>query len=133
MNYFYAESLETETVHLYQLEGKIEVGDYVVVGNYDNVPVTAKVTELVSKYDALSNNRYVSDIIQVVDLKAWQSKREKEIENKILLTKMQDKVSEIKMLETLEKYAGKDSEMLELLKAFKGEAIEVKENDDSVQ
>ena len=46
-------------------------------------------------------------------------KLKKEIENKVLFDKMQNKINEIKILEQLEKFAVKDKDMAELLAQYK--------------
>ena len=51
----------------------------------------------------------------------YKAKREKELDNHILLERMQSKINEIKLLNNLEKFAGQDAEMMELLKEFKNE------------
>lgn len=121
MNYFYAQEINESFERLYQSEHKIAKNDYVVVEGYNEAPVTAQVTEILSKHQALTRNRQPEPIIDVIDFKAWQDQRNKDLERSILLGKMEDKSKEIALLEKMEKFAGRDPEMAELLKAFKGE------------
>lgn len=65
------------------------------------------------------------EIIDKVNIKFWEQKTKKEIENKIIFDKMQAKISEIKMLEQLEKFALKDNEMAELLEQYRSENGEI--------
>lgn len=123
MNYFYVSEIETQETHLCESTIALKKGDYVVVANYGDEPVTAVVEKIVSRYKALTSNECVEVIIDVVNVKAWQAQREKALENRVLLDKMQSKISEIKMVEQLEKYAGRDPEMLELLNEYKGNPI----------
>lgn len=121
MIYFYARELEGGYNELYESNTKVKEGDFVVIPNYEDKPVTAEVLKLVSRYQALSSREQPQEIISVVDMKTWNAKREKELENNILLGKMEDKIKEITMLEKLEKFAGKDQEMLTMLQQFKGQ------------
>lgn len=121
MFYFIARELEGGYNELYESNTKVKEGDFVVIPNYEDKPVTAEVVKLVSKFKALSSRELPQEIISVVDMKTWNTKREKELENNILLGKMEDKIKEISMLEKLEKFAGKDPEMLAMLQQFKGQ------------
>lgn len=130
MNYFIVREINEGYERLYESDRKVAKGDYVVIANYDDVPVTAEVLELVSKYQALTSSRKPEPIIDSVNIKEWKANREKQLDNAILLDKMQEKVQEIKTLEVLEKYAGKDPAMLELLNQYKGQSS-IDDNEDN--
>ncbi len=57
-----------------------------------------------------------------MNVKSWLKQREEEVAKSVQLTKMKNIISEIKMVETLEKYAGRDPEMLSLLNEYKANA-----------
>ncbi|MDE8290202.1 hypothetical protein P1O00_07560 [Erysipelothrix rhusiopathiae] len=124
MNYFIAKEIETGYEGLYEYSGKINKKDYVVIPNCSDEPVTAIVVKTVSRYNALTSNETPQAIIDTIDVKGWQLRREKELDNVILLEKMQGKISQIKLLEQLEKYASRDTEMAEFLNEFKKETTE---------
>lgn len=54
-------------------------------------------------------------------MKSFNAKREKELNDIILLDKMETEIKRIQMYEKLEKYAGKDPKMLELFNIMKGQ------------
>lgn len=123
MQYFYVSEIESGYERLFEYKGtnKLNVDDVVVIPNFQDLPVTAVITKVVGRYQALTAKSEYEEIIDIVNIKEWNKKRLKEIDNKVMLTKMQEKIGEIKMLEQLEKYAGKDPEMLELLNEYKGQ------------
>lgn len=120
MNYFVAKDLNNAVESLYFTNRPINKGDYVVIPNYNDEPVTAKVTDLVSRLKALKMNREPEEIISVIDLKSFNAKREKELDDIILLDKMEKEIKRIQLMEKLEKYAGKDPKMLELFNSLNG-------------
>ncbi|QIK57026.1 hypothetical protein G7059_03750 [Erysipelothrix sp. HDW6A] len=134
MQYFYVKEIENDYEHLFEYKGneKIKVDDVVVIPNFQDLPVTAFVTKIVGKYQAHTSKYEREEIIDIVNIKEWNAKRLKEIDNKVMLEKMQSKISEIKMLEQLEKYAGKDPEMLELLNEYKGQGSIYTETEDDL-
>ncbi|MDQ0363258.1 hypothetical protein [Breznakia pachnodae] len=114
MNYFVSENI------LYKTELEVKVKDYVVVmSGYHDTPSIARVENMVNEYDALTKYDSADEVIDVVDMKTFNEKREKEVRRRILLDKMDDEMRTIKALETLEKYAGKSEAMTELHAKFK--------------
>lgn len=120
MFYCNAYDLDGEIGGLYETETEIKKGDFIVVPNHRDIPVICRVEELLSKYQALSAMYSPTEVICVVNMDDYKAKREKELENRILVDKMKEKMSEVQLLEKFEKYAGKDSHMQELLNQFKG-------------
>lgn len=120
MNYYITEELHSGYTSLCQGEQKVMVNDFVVVVDFNDKPVTAKVVKLLNRYDALTSSEKPADIICNVDMKAYNDKRTKELDDKILVDNMQAQISEIQMLEKLEKYAGKSPKIQEMLNAYKG-------------
>lgn len=120
MNYFVAENLSNGCKELYFAKNRVEKGGFVVIADYNDQPVTAKVVELVSRLKALKMNREPEEIICIVDMKSYNEKREKELDNIILVEKMEKEIKRIQLMEKLEKYAGKDPKMLELFNSLNG-------------
>ncbi len=120
MTFFIVELLSSGERGLYQANRKIVKGDFVVVANYDDEPVTAKVVEMVSRLKAIKMNREPEEIISYIDMKSFNAKREKELDDIILIDKMEAEIKRIQMTEKLEKYASKDPKMLELLNILNG-------------
>lgn len=121
MTFFIVELVSSGERGLYQANRKIVKGDFVVVANYDDEPVTAKVVEMVSRLKAIKMNREPEEIISYIDMKSFNAKREKELDDIILIDKMETEIKRIQMMEKLEKYAGKDPKMLELLNIMNGQ------------
>lgn len=122
MNYFVAKDLVNGVEDLFYTNRPIVKGDYVVIPNYNDEPITAVVTNIVSRFKALKMNREPEEIIAVVDMKSFNAKREKELDNVILVDKMEKEIKRIQLMEKLEKYAGKDPKMLELFNSLNGNA-----------
>lgn len=120
MTFFIVELVSSGERGLYQANRKIVKGDFVVVANYDDEPVTAKVVEMVSRLKAIKMNRDPEEIISYIDMKSFNAKREKELDDIILIDKMEAEIKRIQMTEKLEKYASKDPKMLELLNILNG-------------
>ena len=130
MKYFIATNFDEGIEGIYQCEREIKKNDYVVIPDYDDKPITAKVIKLLSRYEALTSINKPIEIIDIVRMAEYKAKREKELDNHILLERMQSKINEIKLLNNLEKFAGQDAEMMELLKEFKNEPkTSVNDND----
>ncbi|MDQ0362530.1 hypothetical protein [Breznakia pachnodae] len=104
---------------IYSSTKKIKKNDYVVIPNYDEEPITAQVTSLISEIDAITKYRYITDVIDVVDMKAYTDKRTAQYKKQVLNDKMQELITQQKNLDTLEKYAGKNPEMARLLEELK--------------
>lgn len=119
-NYVVAREIETDQERLYITDKVLKKDDIIVVPNYEDLPVTAIVIEKISHYQAIRSKQEPETIIDTVNVIGWLAEREKLVDREVLLDKMQKQISEIKMLETLEKYAGKDPSMLELLNEYKG-------------
>lgn len=98
---------------------KVKKDDYVVIPNYDDEPTTAKVATLISELEAITKYRYITEIIDVVDMKTYTDKRTAQYKKQVLDDKMQDLITQQKNLDLLEKYAGKNPEMARLLEEFK--------------
>ncbi len=130
MNYFYATDLEENFNRLYQTEKPVVKDDYIVVEDFNGTPIIAQIDEMVSYTHALTQQREPQDIIDTVDFGAWKLKRRKEVEKTVLMRKMQDKVSEITLIEKLQKHAGKDTEMADMLKEYLGQSTEETEPTD---
>lgn len=120
MRYFIVE-FENGSRDLFYANRTVEKGDFVVVPNYNDDPVTAKVVELISRVKALKMNSEPEPIICWVDMKEFNAKREKELDDLILIEKMEKEIKRIQLIEKLEKYAGKDPKMNELYNALKGQ------------
>lgn len=120
MKYFMVKEIEYEESgeRLFQYEGDIKKDDVVVIPNYEDNPVTATVVRLVDSFMALTSHTRVQSIIAKVDMKAYKEKRDNEIKRALVLNKMQDKMSEVQLVEKLKKYAEKDDEMRELFKEY---------------
>ena len=114
MNYFISEGI------LFKTEVEVKVKDYVVViDSHTNEPHCVCIEKIINEYDALTKHDYANEVIDIVDMKAFNKRREKEIRRRILLDKMDDEMRNIKALEMLEKYAGKSETMAELHAEFK--------------
>lgn len=118
MNYIIAKEVETGVERIYQTELPVEKKAYVIVENYDGDPVTAEIVKVLKRYDALTAQSEIHAVIAHIDVKAWIAKRNKEMDNQILFGKMQSKIENIKLRKQLEKFAGEDSEMRELLEEY---------------
>lgn len=104
---------------VYASTSKVKKDDYVVIPNYDDEPVTAKVITLISELEAITKYRYISETIDIVDMKAYTDKRTAQYKKQVLDDKMQDLITQQKNLDMLETYAGKNPEMDRLLEEFK--------------
>ena len=121
MKYFIARNVENGEQSLYQSDNaRIEKDCYVVVSDYDDVPVTAKVVEIISRHKALTSNFKPIDIIGYVDMSSWLANREKELDSIILIDKMEQEIKRVQLMDKLEKYAGKDPAILELWSQLNG-------------
>lgn len=72
MNYFVAVEVENGYENVYECNTKIEKGDFVVVANYEDLPVTAKVVKLLSRRQVLTSKTTPMEIISGIDMKTWQ-------------------------------------------------------------
>lgn len=126
MNYFIVENYDCGLEQLFKSEKRIAKGDYVVVPNYNDEPMVGKVTTMVSRLKALKMNTEPESIITLIDMRAFNAGREKELNDVILVSKMEKQIKYIQNMEKLEKYAGKDPKMLELFNELSG----VKQNDE---
>ncbi|WP_159649779.1 hypothetical protein [Erysipelothrix aquatica] len=120
MKHYIVREIESGREVLCVSEKSLKKDDYIVIASYEDLPVTAVVVETISHYKAIRLNQEPEIIIDTVNVKSWLEQREEEVAKSVLLSKMQNKISEIKMVETLEKYAGRDPEMLSLLNEYKG-------------
>lgn len=121
MNYFVAVEVENGYENVYECNTKIEKGVFVVVANYEDLPVTAKVVKLLSRRQVLTSKTTPMEIISVIDMKSWNAKIERELERAVLFDKMENKIKEISMIEKLEKFAGKNPDMMSLYQEFMGQ------------
>lgn len=119
MFYYQVKEINNQVEVLCSSNLKLQKNDVVVIPDYNNEPATARVQKEVPPYKALVSPIEAVEIIDKVQIKEWEAKLKKEVENKVLFEKMQNKINEIKVLEQLEKFAGKDAEMSELLKEYK--------------
>ena len=120
MNYFYAE-IANEMKCLYESKFEVKKGDVVVVPPFyedDELPKIAKVTKVLTEIQALTNPMQPIEIIQKVNMSEYILKLEKERDNRILLSKMKEKVSEIQLIEKMKKYANMDKEMASLFNEY---------------
>ena len=104
---------------VYSSATKVKKDDYVVIPNYDNEPITAKVITLISELEAITKYRYIVEIIDIVDMKVYLDKQTSIYKKQVLDDKMQELITQQKNLDMLEKYAGKNPEMARLLEEFK--------------
>lgn len=121
MLYYQVKEIHNQIEVLCCTKIELEKNDVVVIPDYNNEPVTARVQRTVPPYKALVSPIEPIEIIDKVEVKSWESALKKRIENKIIFEKMQSKINEIKTIEQLEKFAGKDDEMAELLRQYRSE------------
>ncbi|TDW13101.1 hypothetical protein EDD63_1507 [Breznakia blatticola] len=118
MNYILVEN-RYEGIDCYLTDKSVKEKDWVVIPNYDNEPVCVQVVKLINQYEAITKYHQPLEIIDVVDMKSFRERQDASIRKRVLNDKMQEKIADIKMLDTLEKYAGKDPEMASLLIQYK--------------
>ncbi|MDE8245114.1 hypothetical protein PT160_07705 [Erysipelothrix rhusiopathiae] len=121
MLYYQVKEIHNQIEVLCSTKIELEKNDVVVIPDYSNEPVTARVQRTVPPYKALVSPIEPIEIIDKVEVKSWESALKKRTENKIIFEKMQSKINEIKTIEQLEKFAGKDDEMAELLRQYRNE------------
>ena len=118
MKYYELETIESEVIVLQSHPTELKKGTVVVVG-LDCEVVTAKVINEIDDYTALVTGNEIQEIIQVIDLENFHKKLKGKSQKAQIARIMKNKIEEIKMIETLEKYAGKDSEFSVLLETYK--------------
>lgn len=119
MYYYKMNSYDKEILgKIYSSETKLEKEQVVVISDSYDCPVTAYTTERVEEYVALASDYEVEPIITIVDLKEYKKRIEAKNKRALVLKKMQEKMSEVKLIESLKKCAEKDDEMRALFKEF---------------
>lgn len=96
----------------------LEKESVVVIPDSYGTPTTATVEEKVEEYIALASDYEVEPIICVVDMKAYKKRMNAKNKRAMVLKKMQDKMQEVKLVESLKKYAEKDDVMRTLFKEY---------------
>lgn len=96
----------------------LEKESVVVIPDSFGTPTTATVEEKVEEYIALASDYEVEPIICVVDMKAYKKRMNAKNKRAMVLKKMQDKMQEVKLVESLKKYAEKDDVMRTLFKEY---------------
>lgn len=129
MLYYQVKEIKNEISVLCSSKIELYPNDVVVIPDYNNDPITGRIEKVVPPYQVLVSPIQPIEIIDKVNIKSWEQKTKKAIENKIIFDKMQAKISEIKTLEQLEKFALKDSEMAELLEQYRSENSEILNKD----
>ena len=109
---------EFESAEIFSTEKRLEKESVVVIPNGYGEPCTAIIVEKVEEYVALSSNYEVEPIICVVDMKSYTERLNAKNKRALVLNKMQEMSSEIKLIESLKKLAEKDDTMRSLLKEY---------------
>lgn len=120
MMYFKVREYENDfpNARVFSSNAPIEKESTVVIPDSYGVPITAIVVEKVEEYIALSNDYEVEPIICVVDMKEYKKRLSDKNKKALVLKKMQDKMGEVKLIESLKKYAEKDDSMRALFKEY---------------
>lgn len=120
MLYFRVREYESDYVssRIFSSEVTIEKESVVVVPDSYGTPTTAVISEKVEEYIALSSDNDIEPVICVVDMKAYKQLVSSKNKRSMVLKKMQDKMSEVKLIESLKKCAEKDDEMRALFKEY---------------
>ena len=119
MKYYELMCIESEEKILQSSVQELKNGAVVVVGHSYGDVVTAKVIKEIDEYTALVSGDEIPKIIQVVDLKEFYSQRKAKAQKSQIERIMKGKIEEIKMIEQMEKFAGKDSDFGILLETYK--------------
>lgn len=109
---------EYENSRVYCHTARLEKNSVVVIPDGYGEPCTASIVEKVEEYVALASDFEVEPIICVVDMKAYRERLASRNKRAMVLKKMQDMSSEIKLIENLKKLAEKDDTMRSLLKEY---------------
>ena len=97
---------------------RLPKGSVVVIPNDYNNPTTATIVEKVEEYIALSNKNEIEQIICTVDMNEYKKRLHAKNKKALILRKMQDQLSEVKLIETLKKYSEKDDSMRALMQEY---------------
>lgn len=119
MKYYRLETVESQESYLKSSERELKENDVVVVIDYDCMPVTARALKEIDKYTALVSGEEIEPIFAYLDMTEINRLKEGKIRRNQIERIMKEKIEEVKMLETLEKYAGKNEEFGALLIAYK--------------
>lgn len=95
---------------------KLMPKDFVVI-EFNEQLIVAKVKKSVDKLEALTSRCTPREIIQKVEITEYQKRKNNELQRTLLIQQMNDKMSEVKMMEQLKKYSDKPG-MAELYEAF---------------
>ena len=103
---------------IFSNEKPVEKESVVVVPDSYGEPSTAVVAEKVEEYIALSSDFDVEPFICIVDMKAYKARMNAKNKRAMVIKKMQDKMGEVKLIETFKTYAEKDDGMRTLFKEY---------------
>lgn len=126
MNYFRVREFEEDYQRpindccIYKTNKNVKKGDIVVIENpCGQNPITAEVvSDNVSELKALTVRYEIKEVIAVVDMTEYNTKRQKKLQKAVLAEKLKEKMDEVKLVENFRKFSEKDDEMRELFKQF---------------
>ncbi|MEG3039463.1 MAG: hypothetical protein RR788_04095 [Erysipelotrichaceae bacterium] len=95
----------------------LEKKDYVVV-EIENEFMVARIKNKVDELEAMLSGANSKEVIQKIEMKEYFVKKENKVKRLLLLSEMEEKCKEVKMLETLKKYSDRDEDMKAMYEQF---------------
>lgn len=110
---------EEDCVFLCTFECELKKDDCIVIDlGIDVGIVTAFIIRRIEELTALTSQEEIFEALEYVDLTAYRKAKQAEAQANILLRKMQDRMSNVKMIESIRKTSSLDPEMAELFATF---------------
>lgn len=110
---------EEDCVFLCAFERELKKDDCIVIDlGIDVGIVTAFIVRRIEELSALTSQEEIYEALEYVDLSAYRKAKQAEMQSNILLRKMQERMSDVKMIESIRKTSALDPDMAELFATF---------------
>lgn len=119
MFYFSARiNYEEDHIGVYSHSDQLKKDTVVVVPIYGDEFAIATVLDPIDELVALTQYQNIEPIISTVDVSGYKKRKEAKVRTLMIQRAMDSKIEQIKMADTLKKFAAKDAEFMELYKEF---------------